>query len=417
MDGLADNLDKTSISSSRPSTSTSNAMRDPHASLDLFAPRGEENHESEFGASPSIAPRSSARPAPRDMNELFSGSDAPSLAGVANSGAGSSTRAGSIAPKAGAGKSYQPSRIFDNDETDPPAPGSPKKSPEKMRMPHPTKYNHFEFHDGHDDQSTTPKAAAPPPSTSRQSSKHGAQWDFEDFATPAKPAARARPHDVRHFALGDDSGSPAPDNTPAPRAPVAQPRRDAQSNIELRDDGERAGPRRTGPPRGQGAAAARAHNERHNDENAPPPQSPGTPKGKAHHARGASRKDLDPQFQMADDSPAAAGGGLGERSQSHLNRGLGENRSKAVNMMNAQWEAADASPIGGGGTGGRRSAPGRDKENVGIKTGGDGMGGRKGQAPGWAFGDDAEVAPQKHTAVGGRRTGQGSQKTEGFWDF
>ena len=250
---------------------------------------------------------------------------------------------------------------------------------------------------------------------------------------------RARPHDVRHFAVGDDAGSPAPDNTPAPRAPVAQPRRDAQTHFELRDDGERSGPRRAGPPRGQGAAAARAHNERH-DENTEPgrttaaglahrhknldpqfemadvPAAAGTPPGQGQgkgHARGASRHDLAPHFQMTDESPAGAGagGGLGERSQSRMNRGLGDNRSPAAKAMGAQWAATDASPVGGGGAGRK------GKENMGIKTDGDGMGGKKGQARGWAFGDEEEVAPEKRTMIGGRRTGQGSQKTEGIWDF
>ena len=171
MDGLADTLDTTSVASSRPGTG--NAMRDPHASLSLFAPREEENHESEFGASPSVAPRSSARPPPRDYNELFNDSDAPSLAAVANDRPSSPAKNGT-AHKGGAGKNYQPSRLFDNDETDPPVPGSPSKSPEKRRMPHPTKYNHFEFADGHDDASATPQGGPPrpprparPPSTRR----------------------------------------------------------------------------------------------------------------------------------------------------------------------------------------------------------------------------------------------------------
>ena len=448
---------------SRPQT----ASRDQHASLNLFAPR-EERQETDYGSSPPVAPRASARPPPRDYNDLFVGNDenaAPSLAAVANDRPASPTKGSAIAKGgAGAGKNYQRSRLFDNDENDPSGAPDPfsRGSPEKMRAPHPTKYNHFEFHDGHDEPQPTPKAAAAP----RPKSKHASNWDFEDFTTPAKVAQRTRPHDVRHFELGDEPGRDAPDNTPAPRAAIHQPRRDAETHFEFRDDGEQKNPRRAGPGKGQGIAGGRAQlyannlfNEQEDEHRSAP--TGGKARADAAMSQKDRKKDFDPHFEMADkSSPAAHGaagnkplghrkdmnaqweatdaspargagaGGLGERSQSHINRNAGagagttnnDNRAKAVKMMDAQWEATDNSPVtGAGGKGGKGAR--RDKENLGIKTGGDGMGGTKGKNRGWGIGDDSaneedQDAPVGRTMqVGKSKAGQGTMKTDGFWDF
>ena len=55
-----------------------------------------------------------------------------------------------IAPKGGAGKNYQPSRIFDNDENAP----SPERgtSADQFNQTNGKKYKHFDFADGSDPQ-------------------------------------------------------------------------------------------------------------------------------------------------------------------------------------------------------------------------------------------------------------------------
>ena len=410
IEGLTSKLEGTAISGQHRT-----ATRDPHASLNLFAPREEQQRpESGFSSPPAVVPRASARPPTRDLNELF-GSDesqAPSLAAVANKSNGnrpaSPTKSfADYAPKAGAGKNYQPSRIFSNDENDPPgAGGSPGKQPGR-RMPHPSKYNHFDFADGHDEPQATPKAADP----SRPKSKHASQWDFADFTTPAKVAPRPRhQNDVRHFALGDDSAD-APDNTPAPRAAVAQPRRDAETHFEFRDDGESGQPRKAGPGLGHTGHARGLSSDLFEERSSAAGSNSRPDTATSLKDR---QKDFDPHFAMADDSPAA--GGLGERTQSQLNRGgnaayVQDPRPKAnaARSMNAQWDSTEGSPLAAGKAG---------KENMGIKTGGDGMGARKGKGRGWGIGDESagEEDIDTRATIGGRRKGGGSTKSDG-WNF
>ncbi|KAJ0294222.1 hypothetical protein COL922a_014171, partial [Colletotrichum nupharicola] len=85
-------------------------IKDPYAAdslFDLISP-------SKDGAEPVRLPRApaSAKPPPREYNELFVGdeeNDAPDA---------TPSRSRTVAPKAGAGKNYRPSRIFDADEVE-----------------------------------------------------------------------------------------------------------------------------------------------------------------------------------------------------------------------------------------------------------------------------------------------------------
>lgn len=121
----------------------------------------------------------SAKPPPRDYHDLFVGNDSDASPAHTKDGASSPKKEDMtprhIAPKGGAGKNYQPSRLFDTDEA-PGTPGTPVQSPEKPRKPDPKKYNHFNFDDGDD--------AKPMPA--RPKSKHQNNWDFEDFTTPKR---------------------------------------------------------------------------------------------------------------------------------------------------------------------------------------------------------------------------------------
>lgn len=174
----------------RSSRGNSNVTRDPHASLSLFQPR-EQNQEVAYPK--SVAPRASARPPPRDMSELFVGSDDEGEKAPPPQQVASPAKKNGIPAKSGAGKNFQPIRLFDEDD----GPTPKKPSPEKAN---PKKYNHFEFGDGEE----APNAGRP---TSSSRSQHQSQWDFEDFVTPHKKQPKVRGQDVRHFGWSDDEVS------------------------------------------------------------------------------------------------------------------------------------------------------------------------------------------------------------------
>jgi len=131
------------------------------------------------------------------------------------------------APKGRSQQKFAPSRLFGDDPDEPAA--VPYKS-------NPAKYNHFDIgeateHDPmqHYDSPPKPKAAVP---FRGKSAKHGPQWEFQDFYTPAKVGQKVRDHDVVHFSLENPGNNT---ETPGPR--VAKPRRDNETHFELRDDG------------------------------------------------------------------------------------------------------------------------------------------------------------------------------------
>lgn len=164
--------------------SSMSTARDHHEQLSLFDKPEEEPRQAFDGPAP--APRQSAKPAPRDYGELFAG-DEP---------AGSQARSPSPAKtdgtilKAGAGKQFKPSRLFDENE-EPSAPRSPER-----KKTYGQKYEHFTFGDGEDAN----KASRP--TSSRSSNKHGSHFSFEDFSTPPKVEPKMRPGDERHWGAG-----------------------------------------------------------------------------------------------------------------------------------------------------------------------------------------------------------------------
>jgi hypothetical protein len=162
-------------------------MNDPHATLNLFQPRDIE-HENSSYAQP-IAPRAqSAKPPPREYSELFVGEDSKSPT--------PSPQKERIPSKAGGGKNYKPSRLFEEEEEPAATPMSVKTNSKK--------YNHFEFGEGED--ASTPKASEQAPKPIK--TKHMSQWNFEDFDTPAKPKTKVLPAAVRHFGWSDDEVGP-----------------------------------------------------------------------------------------------------------------------------------------------------------------------------------------------------------------
>jgi hypothetical protein len=178
--------DEVSISS-RSRGSTNNAMNDPHASLSLFQNRTVDEDDDSYSSKPLAARAQSAKPPPREYSELFVGE---------NSGSPSPSPQ-KIPVKAGSGKNYKASRLFENEEDDDEA---VNKGPGVKTNP--KKYEHFTFGDGDE---PTPKAR----NTARPETKTKAQanWDFEDFNTPAKTKQKVHPQAERHFGWSDDEVS------------------------------------------------------------------------------------------------------------------------------------------------------------------------------------------------------------------
>lgn len=362
----------------KPRSQSKNVTRDPHASLALFAPRETEEDSS---APAAVAPRASAKPPPRDYHDLFVGNESdasPVSREKIASPQKENMTPGPIAPKGGAGKNYQPSRLFENDNSQPGTPGTPIESSIKFIKPDPKKYSHFEFGDGNEKQK---------PMAARPKSKHQSNWDFADFMTPDKVPIKIRGQDVRHFGWSDDE--PVMDS-PAKHPAVAKARPDANTNFDFRDDGTPGGARRPGHPRGQGNGKGFGMYQTNVFDESDLPPSP--EKGHALANLKDRRKNFDPNFSMTDDSPS--------QSANVDMQSIPEARAKVVQQMGAQWDATDQSPgphptskiedVSNPTSGDKENVlNGGGQKHVGIKSGGDGMGGKKGAGRSWGFGDDS----------------------------
>ena len=354
-----------------------------------------------------MAPKAqSAKPPPRDYHDLFVGEQSPE---TPQDGPPSPKKESLMSPpvgaKGGAGKSYKPSRLFDTEENNPSTPKSPEKG--NYMKPHPMKYNHFEFGNGDD---------APALKADRPKTKHQSQWDFEDFVTPQKPHVKSRPgnQDKRHFGWEDDE--PIMDS-PAKHPAIAKARPDANPNFEFQDDGTPAGDRR---PAGSalGGTNVRTTGLYQNNVIENEQQS----QGKKHNPLSTvtnlkdRRKDFDPHFDMTDSSPSQS---------TETSKPISDARAKVVSQMGAQWEATDSSPAVASSKGNSKLLSstndkenlghGRGDSNVGIKSGGDGMGGKKGAGRSWGFGDESDGEENVKKFQAGRK--QQAPKDSGIWDF
>jgi hypothetical protein len=402
---------------------STNVTRDPHASLSLFAPRDRSIQDSLPAV---VAPRASAKPPPRDYHDLFVGNDSDnSPASPTKTPAAlrseSPSKSNVIAPKGGAGKNYAPSRLFDTEDAEIPSPEK-NHSAEHLYRPNPTKYQHFDFADSSE---TDEK---PRPLKEVKASKHGSQWKFDDFNTPAKvvPTKVLRTNDVRHWGNSDDEVV----DSPIKVKKVHQPRKDAESQFEFQDDGTPEGPRLVGRPRGTGQNTGLSlyKNNLYDEENSGSSAEEG-PKHLDTIANVKDRsKDFDPHFKFADDSPAP------KPAPVHIS----EDRAKAVKMMDANWSSYDQSPnqkenVPASPTT-TRSATGavkgplaeatntmsnRNDNPKGISIGGDGMGGKKGTGRQWGFGDDSdgEEVNKPGKFMTGRTQGKNQATGGDFWDF
>ncbi|KAG4220147.1 hypothetical protein PC116_g31374, partial [Phytophthora cactorum] len=342
-------------------------LRDPHASLALFAPR----EESDESIAAVISPRGGARPRQRDIVEILG--DEP----VESPGRDrSESPSKAVAPKAGVEKKFQPSRLFGDEETlEETNLVEDVASPNRFYRPNPKKFSHFDFGDGSDE----PEQVPPPVEETTKKTKHTSQWSFDDFVTPqkVKPSKVLQQQNVRHWGNEEDEVPDSPGRKPA----AAKPRRDAETHFEFIDDGVPSGAPRATRPRGathNNGLGLYKNNLYNEDGNGTPPASEPQPLGAITNLKDRGR-DFESHWDMTDNSPA-------QKPQSKPV--IGEDRKKVVKMMDANWSNYDQSPIQ------------KEKENKpigvskgpdgerGIHIGGDGMGGGNGSNRNWLFGDE-----------------------------
>lgn len=420
----------------RSRATSNNAMRDPHASLELFGSR--EEIEAAQAAAVTSPYAGNNRPAQRGFTDILGdnpdGSHALSTMSPRKAGSDQQKQQRGFADilgdeptpasyqhhqrtmspaKAGFSKNYQPMRLFDGQEdVDQETPKG--KTGQQYIRPNPGKYSHFDFADGSD------PADAPERGVSFDElpkSKHDSQWSFDDFVTPSKPipSRGIRAQDVRHWNTEET------DDTP--EQPHGKGRRDAETQIELQDDGE-SEPRPLGRPRGS------THNEGLGlyknqlfDEGEATPNAQRA-LGNITNLKNRG-KTFDHHFEMTDESP--------EQPQTSR-QPVPESRQKAVKMMDANWSASDESPkqkenerihIAGDGMGSKKdpsvSKMGYNRNNLAenkINIAGDGMGGKKGTNRDWLYGgQEGEDAPFPSNSRKGNATMKGGNAQSSLWDM
>ncbi|KAL2003910.1 hypothetical protein VTN02DRAFT_1606 [Thermoascus thermophilus] len=310
---------------SRPFPPSKKPLKDPHAASSLF----ELLSPSQDRSQPVVPPRAaaSAKPPPRDYGELFVGEDETEEAPAKNA---SSKKESVIAPKAGAGKNLPHPLLFGDDESAAAA-AEEREQKEPRYRTHPAKFSHFEL--GGDNSEREIREIP-----TRPKSQHVSHWDFEDFTTPEKPKGKIRDQDIRHFGWSDDEGDQTQSPPPKPRA--TQPRRDATTHFHLQEDdlpgGGNGGRRMIGSSHNRGMALYQ--NNVYDEEGSPPSSGKEANAPLAVKPNGTHRKkDFDTHWSITDASPE-------NKFNNENKRPIGNDRIKAVKMMDASWEAYDQSP-------------------------------------------------------------------------
>lgn len=367
--------------------SSTNIMRDPHASLHLFGSREDVENSEPAGI---VSPYAGQKPKQRAFTDILT--DEPQHWDA-------DTARRSMSPhKMNAGKNVQPIRIFDGQQH-PDSDSDDGEKPQKYIRAHPAKYQHFALGDGseesEDSQTNAANAAAGGP---RAKSKHDSQWSFEDFTTPVRAkAARGQGTnpDGRNWDAGENQAEPV-------KAPVGKARRDAEAHFEMQDDGEL--------PPGERRIATRSRGAVHNEslgiyknnvfereaEEAPSNRALGNITNVKDRG-----KDFDPHFAMTDDSPVPGA----------ARQPVPENRQKAVKMMDANWATTDESPVSQKEN--RAQASKAPQPDTKIHVAGDGMGGKKGTQRNFLYGGDDEAQPHKQLIS---RKANHAQKSS-LWDM
>ncbi|PSK55749.1 hypothetical protein B9Z65_4627 [Elsinoe australis] len=312
---------------------------------------GEEPERSR--STSGVIPRESAKPAARQWGELFAGEEQEEADAESNIGSPSVRDAYQPVLKAGAGKNFQPNRLFDKN-----ALTERERSPERKKAD-PTKHSHFEFGNGEDAAPVAGRGGNP---------KKVNNWDFEDFSTPAKHVQKPQREQERHFGYGIDDD----EKTPHKRNPSHPPRPDADTHFEMSEDIKPSkGPLAT--TTNVNAARRHADHDPHfhhgaspgganNAENVPKSNTNAALKPRSDMVSNWALEDMQDPSQMEKNKKIykTAGDGMGGKAGSRL------------------WDiAGDEEPEQYGGQGGTKQV---------YKTAGNGMGGRKGTGLGWAIG-------------------------------
>jgi len=394
----------------RSRTGSTNILRDPHASLALFAPREEADPVQSV-----VSPYAGRRPRQRSFTEILGDEPVEEPGTPSNGRERSMSPSKPIAPKIGAGKNFQPSRLFEAAEEESlPANNIPERK--AYYKPNEKKFQHFDFSDGSD----VPEPSKPKAPAQRPKSKHDSNWSFDDFSTPQKSLPTRglpRAQDVRHWSNDDDTIA----ETPAKKPSQPKPRRDAEAHFEFQDDGEPGDePRLIGRPRGttHNTGLGLYENNVYSEDGSKPSPGP-APRALGNITNLEDRrKDFAPHFEMKDYSPAHG------QSQEAPPPKVSEDRKKAVKMMESNWSAFEDpssvsqkennAPVGARSNGAQKAN--RNVDERGITIAGDSMGGRKGGQH-WAIGDDDDQQ-MRSEEVPGKKQGAAAQTTGGnFWDF
>lgn len=392
---------------------SSNPMtRNPHTSLSLFEEHPPESNP-ETPRAAIIPHRASAKPPPRNYNELFVGNESDGSPCSASKGksfsGGPQTSEEQLPTKAGAGKHYQPSRLFDDDTS------QAGYAAEQVLKPNSKKYQHFDLAGG-EDGNEQPK---PSGISKARAAKQMSHWDFEDFVTPQIPIQRLRSQDIRHFGWSDDDVN---QDSPVKPKRTVQPRRDVETHFELQGEGtpqeeKTTVHRQKGSSVNNGLGLYMNNLYGEEDETGGISNKPNE-NGKQTHQPldnvtniNNHRKTFGSQFTMTDDSPASQENKHGAEEK----KSLPADRRAAVKMMNSSWDTYDESP-----------EQQQSKDNVMTKkktTGGDGMGGRAGLQRQWGFGDesggddDVRSQPKRGKMQISNRTTSTGGDGGGFWGF
>lgn len=345
--------------------SSTNVLRDPHATLHIQASREEvESAKNEQVVSPYGGNRPHQRSFMDVLGDEAEGSDSANL-----------SRQRNMSPaKAGSNKHFQPMRIFDGQDEHVEDEDTPKeRNASQFLRPNPKKYNHFDLADGTDPQDAPIAGVS---FKDKPKSRHDSQWSFEDVVTPSKPrpSKSTRSQDVRHW---DTDNATYAGETPIQGG---KGRRDANTQFELQDDGERVAHADKPGARGRGTV----QNEQlglyknklfdENEDGAEPERALGNITNLGHRG-----KDFDPHFRMADESPS---------NQAHTQKQKENTRL------------------------------GKPQDDAGIHIAGDGMGGKKGTNRDWLYGGEGEQElPKPTTARRAAHPNSQSSKQSSLWDF
>jgi hypothetical protein len=363
-------------SSARNPSPNKKHIKDPYASLDLFGPqKTDENNPGSSGTN-AIAPRASAKPPPREMSELFAAGheDLEEKPGSPKK----SYATPAIAPKGAGSRKFGAVRVFEEEDN---------INTPKIYKTNPARYNHFSLGDSDGPDSfqhqveTKPEPSKPVPMRAK-TEKHASQWDFSDFATPAKASNKVRPNDQVNFSYGDSADQDfelKDDGTPVDRHAVPKARKDADTHFAFNDEPTPA-PKRIIARTDAAKALYRdvLHDE---DEKAPLSKI----------SANARKTDMGSQWDMNDESPANSRAG-GTRS-----KGISDDRKKAVQMMDSNWTNYDQSPDA-------TKRPASKGQSRAMETH-------------WSMGDEDEQPKQPKQPKQASKAGAGAGGKKSFWDF